>query len=122
MNPTINTTTKAATKVGGPKRPQKTEEEKAEYLALFKRSGMPVSAFCRQHGLCEQTFYYWRDKLRQGGAALPPARGGFAEVAVEAALISATATIHLNTGLSLELPAGADVGWVGRLVRELRAS
>ena len=64
MNPTISTrTTKTA---GGPKRPPRSEEEKAEYLALFERSGKPVSVFCREHGLCEQTFYYWRNRLRSG--------------------------------------------------------
>src|ERR1035438_1404687 len=61
MNPRISArTTKTA---GGPRRAPRSEEEKAEYLALFERSGKPVSAFCREHGLCEQTFYYWRKSV-----------------------------------------------------------
>src|ERR1035441_7919725 len=62
MNPKISArTTKTA---GGPRRAPRSEEEKAEYLALFERSGKSVSAFCREHGLCEQTFYYWRKRLQ----------------------------------------------------------
>jgi transposase-like protein len=118
MNPTISTrTTKTA---GGPKRPLRSNEEKAEYLALFERSGKPVSAFCREHGLCEQTFYYWRKRSRSG-AVRPAVKAGFAEVAVEAASVSPSIIVHLNTGVLLEVPVGADPVWVGRLVGELRA-
>jgi hypothetical protein len=46
---------------------------------------------------------------------------GIAEAAVEAASSSPGFIVHLNTGVLLELPVGADPSWVGRLVRELRA-
>jgi transposase-like protein len=88
-------------------------------LALFERSGKSVSAFCREHGLCEQTFYYWRKRLRRD-AILPAAKAGFAEVAVEAAGMSSNIVVHLNTGILLEIPVGADPAWVGRLMGELR--
>lgn len=88
-------------------------------LALFERSGKSVSAFCREHGLCEQTFYYWRKRLRRD-AILPAVKAGFAEVAVEAAGVSSNVTVHLNTGILLEIPVGADPAWVGRLMGELR--
>src|ERR1039458_3222382 len=110
MNPTISTrTTKTA---GGPKWPPRSKEEKAEYLALFERSGKSVSAFCRKHGLCEQTFYYWRKRLHRG-AVLPAVKAGFAEVAVEAAGMSSNIIVHLNTGILLELPVvGSSFGSV----------
>jgi transposase-like protein len=118
MNPTISTrTTKTA---GGPRRSSRSKEVKAQYLALFERSGKSVSAFCREHGMCEQTFYYWRNRLRPG-AVLPAVKAGFAEVAVEAASVSSNIIVHLNTGVLLELPVGANPAWVGRLVGELRA-
>ena len=78
-----------------------------------------MSAFCREHGLCEQTFYYWRKRLRRD-AILPAVKAGFAEVAVEAAGVSSNVTVHLNTGILLEIPVGADPAWVGRLMGELR--
>src|SRR5271165_2966681 len=103
MNPTIRTrTTKTA---GGPRRPPRSKKEKAEILALFERSGKSVSAFCREHGLCEQTFYYWRKQVRPD-AILPAVKAGFAEVAVETAGVSSSIIVHLNTGDFLELPVG----------------
>jgi transposase-like protein len=116
MNPTISTRKKAS----GRNRRRRSPEEKTEYLALFEKSGMPVSAFCREHGLCEQTFYYWRKQLGAGHARQGAAKVGFAEVAVAAVSASSNVTVHLNTAVSLELAVGADVAWVGRLVRELR--
>lgn len=89
-------------------------------MALFERSGKPVSAFCREHGLCEQTVYYWRKRLRRA-AEVPAVKAGFAEVAVEPVGVSPNIIVHLNTGILLELPVGADPSWVGRLVGELRA-
>jgi hypothetical protein len=41
-----------------------------------------VSAFCREHGLCEQPFYYWRKRVRPD-SILPAVKAGFAEAAVE---------------------------------------
>jgi len=117
MNPAIGKrTTKTA---GGPRRPLRSKEEKAQYLALFERSGKSVSAFCLEQGLCEQTFYYWRKRVRPD-AILPAVKAGFAEVAVEAAGVSPSIIVHLNTSVLLEVPVGADPAWVGRLVGELR--
>lgn len=78
-----------------------------------------MSAFCQEHGLCEQTFYYWRKRLRRA-AILPAVKAGFAEVSLEAAGVSSSIIVHLNTGVLLEVPVGADPAWVGRLLGELR--
>lgn len=78
-----------------------------------------MSAFCREHRLCEQTFYYWRKRLRPG-AVLPAVKAGFAKVAVEAAGVPSNIIVHLNTGVLLEVPVGADTAWVGRLMGEMR--
>ena len=80
-----------------------------------------MSAFCREHGLCEQTFYYWRKRLRRA-AEVPAVKAGFAEVAVEPVGVSPNIIVHLNTGILLELPVGADPSWVGRLVGELEGA
>jgi hypothetical protein len=55
------------------------------------------------------------------GLGRPAVKTGIAEAAVEAASSSPGFIVHLNTGVLLELPVGADPSWVGRLVRELRA-
>lgn len=51
---------------------------------------------------------------------MPVVKTGFAEVAVEATGVPSNIFVHLNTGVLLELPVGADPAWVGRLVGELR--
>ncbi len=98
-------------------------EEKRRLLMLQKRSGKSVSAFGREHGLCEQTFCYWRGRLRPERAA-KPTEAGFAEVAVAPPATSAPLglAVYLPTGVTLEIAAGADALWVGQLIRELQGS
>jgi hypothetical protein len=31
-----------------------------------------VAAFCREHGLCEQTFHYWRNRLQMAASSFGP--------------------------------------------------
>lgn len=45
----------------------KTQESRREFWRQFvprqEQSGMPVRAFCRQHGANEHSFYQWRKRL-----------------------------------------------------------
>jgi transposase-like protein len=49
-----------------------------ERLAGWRGSGQSIGAYCRELGLSEQQFYYWRARLRQeaGAASSPPERSG----------------------------------------------
>jgi hypothetical protein len=40
----------------------------------WEASGLSVRAFCRQHGLVETSFYYWKRELRSRDAATASAR------------------------------------------------
>ncbi len=35
----------------------------AELIGQQQQSGLTVSAFCREHGFSDQTFYNWRKRL-----------------------------------------------------------
>jgi Transposase len=43
-----------------------------ERVARWSASGLSVRAFCRQHGLVEASFYYWKRELRSRDAVLSP--------------------------------------------------
>lgn len=63
-----------------------TEKERADCLAEFERSGTSAAAFCREKGLCYQTFLNWR---RRHGAlsraqATRPEEAEFVEVELPA--------------------------------------
>ena len=46
-----------------------------ERVARWSTSGLSVRAFCRQHGLIETSFYYWKRELRAREAASTSATG-----------------------------------------------
>lgn len=48
------------------------ERQWRERVARWQASGLSARAFCRQHGLAEASFYYWKRELRSRDAALPP--------------------------------------------------
>ena len=47
----------------------KTVEERTGYwrerIAEQERSGIPVQQFCKERGITEQFFYFWRKRLRK---------------------------------------------------------
>src|SRR5579862_3021383 len=90
------------------------------YLALFEKSGLSAVAFCREHGLCKQTFYNWRQRVRREGAA-PARRGrGFAQVAVtDGPASSGALCVQLPGGLSIDVAAHTDPLWLAQVLREL---
>ena len=40
-----------------------TQDEWRELLAQQSSSGMTISAFCHRRGVCESTFYAWRQRI-----------------------------------------------------------
>ncbi len=45
------------------------ERQWRERMASWRESGLSVRAFCRQQGLIETSFYYWKRELRARDAA-----------------------------------------------------
>lgn len=75
-----------------------------DLIAKQVQSGFSVRAFCAQHGLKDQAFYWWRRQLRE---ALPVR---FALVETSAALrpTPALLKLRLSSGEELEIAPGVD--------------
>ena len=80
------------------------EKKWTELIRQQQQSGLSVSVFCRDRGLSDQAFYYWRKRL----SARKPVR--FALVAAGAATTSDPAPIELllASGDRLRIAAGTD--------------
>ena len=73
-----------------------TAAERAEWLALFERSGQSVAEFCRHNDLSPATLYFW---LRQQQGAASGEDGALVEVPLAAVLDRGTGTF-----IAAELP------------------
>jgi transposase-like protein len=77
---------------------------------------MSVSRFCTAHGLAEQSFYYWRKRLRQQ----MPMRFALVETGT-APTPEADLELVLATGERLRIGAGVDAQALRRVLEALRA-
>ena len=69
-----------------------------------RKSGMSVSSWCSENGICKSTYYFWQKKVftKLRNESQPE----FAEVCV-AAPAEITATVHLGN-ISVDIHSGAD--------------
>lgn len=98
-----------------------TAAERAEWLALYERSGQSAAEFCRQNDLSPATLYFW---LRQQQGAPSGEEGALVEVplAMATALERRTGGIvgvELPNGLRLQVPVGVDITWLSVLVQSV---
>jgi transposase-like protein len=83
------------------------------------RSGMSVQRFCEEQGLKEQSFYYWRKRLREQQPmrfALVETGSGRQRPAGEVEM-----ELVLATGERLRIGAGVDPAALRRVLEALRA-
>lgn len=97
-----------------------TPEQKAELLLQFAASGLNAAEFCRQAKLPRKQLWNWqrRGQTRPAAAGTP----AFAEVRLTGPLPTAEVVIGLGAELTLRVPAGLDVDWVGQLLQAVRRS
>jgi transposase-like protein len=96
-----------------------TAPERAEWLALFEKSGQTAAEFCRDNDLSPATLSFW---LRQQGAPEPEQEPALVEVMMptpSTAPASAAVTVRLPSGLRMEITAGTDPKWLAQLLRVL---
>jgi len=97
-----------------------TAAERAEWLALYERSGQSAAEFCRQNDLSAATLYFW---LRQQQGAPSGEDGALVEVPLAVgALERRTGTVvgvELPSGLRLQVPVGVDVAWLSALLQSV---
>ena len=92
----------------------------AELLRAQALSGVSVSAFCRKHGVSDQSFYTWRKRL-SGGIPDKPVR--FSLVEAEAPVNTkdiAGLELILASGDRLRIAAGADAATLRSVLQVLR--
>jgi hypothetical protein len=92
----------------------------SERLAEQERSGMSVRSFCKDHGIAEHVFYYWRKRLRNQSQ---PVRFALVERAGAPPESSAPAGLELvlTTGERLRIGAGVDAATLRTVMEVLRA-
>lgn len=92
----------------------------AERVSECRNSGQSVLSWCKEHGICSQTYYKWQKRLYALAQAQQESQ--FAEVTPvmgprEAA--SVAITIHV-AGVSAEIHNGADPDTVESVLRILK--
>ena len=102
-------------------RDAKVERERKwrEHLAVWKNSGLSQAAYCRQHGLMQSDFSWWKRETvrRDQGASVPPA---FVPMQVELAPVESHGfELLLNGGRTLRFDARVDPAALSRIVRVL---
>jgi transposase-like protein len=94
-----------------------------EIVGRQAASGLSVRAFCRQAGIGEPSFYFWRRTLRARDAGPPPvAACAFVPAVVHehaAPLREASILFECGAGLRLCLPVTISATWVAELLRAL---
>jgi hypothetical protein len=105
-----------------------------ERITVQRASGQSIRAWCRQNGLPEHAYYWWRCRL-----GLSPARKrrsrqardlGFAQVVVgRAAVVEPPVwsgvepiVLRFSGGRELVLPGSMPVGQIAGLIRELEGA
>lgn len=88
----------------------------SELIRQQQQSGLSVTAFCRQHGFSDQTFYNWRKRL----AGSEPVR--FALVAADAPGTGGQLPIELLlvSGDRLRIAPGTDTATLRTVLNVLR--
>ena len=104
-------------------------EERRRLLELYGRGGLSQRRFCERHDVALSTLTYWLRQARRrgrstGAPAIVELPGGLAaEMRVGAGTgeSGGTVSIRLPNGLEVRTGSGADVRWMGTLLRELHA-
>jgi len=94
-----------------------------ELIGRQVASGLSVRAFCRQEGVGEPSFYFWRRKIRTRDAEpAPAATPAFVPAVVrEVPRGAESILVEWDPGLRLRLPATISAAWVAALLRAVAA-
>lgn len=94
----------------------------AERVAECRASGQSVLSWCKEHGICSQTYYKWQKRLYTLVEAQQEVQ--FAEVTAAhretAAAHPVGITIHIG-GAAVDVHGGADMATLERVLRMLKS-
>ena len=101
------------------------EKEWRQILQRKDASGLSVRAFCRQEGIRESSYYFWRQTIRDRDAQpQATARDAFVPAAISELPFTQQGdriVLELRTGFTLHLPATTSATWVAELITVLDA-
>ena len=105
-------------------RRQRTPKEKAEILREHRRSGLPLLAFARKHGLCYTSLLRWRSRQHRQGAnvLVSPDTGAdprFVPVKIEGEVLSGDYVLSWLGGRSVKIPQQFEPDSLRRLLAVL---
>jgi hypothetical protein len=87
-----------------------------EIISEQNTTGLSVSAYCRQHGINEKTFYNWRKKLNN---SLEPKLKRFIQVKAAENGSGKVLRIHTPGGYRLEVESGTERNYVQSILEVL---
>ena len=96
----------------------RTEQQKkwVELIRQQEQSTLSVSAFCRDRGFSDQSFYNWRKKL----AAVGPVRFALVDAGASGAGVPAPMELILASGDRLRIAPGTDAATLRTVLSVLR--
>ena len=94
--------------------------EWAGKITACRNSGQPVKIWCRENGICEQTYYKWQRRLFEMAQAQQEVR--FAEVTPVTATRSGGIAVTVRiSGNEADIHSGADAATVETVLRILKS-
>ena len=88
----------------------------AELIRQQGQSRLSVTAFCREHGVSDQSFYNWRKRLSESETV----RFALVEAGASGTKDQAAIELFLATGDRLRIPPGADAATLRTVLTVLR--
>jgi transposase-like protein len=110
------------TTIGKKTRRMRSAAERANWVALFERSGQSVKSFCREHELTPSGLWAWRRKLRDKAAGLVEVRRSVRRSAAgnrEIADSGAALRICFPGGTQVDVMAGTEARWLAEVLGTL---
>ena len=89
-------------------------------ISECRNSGMAVKVWCRENGVCEQTYYKWQKRLFEMAQAQQEVQ--FAEVTPARSIRSDNVAVTVRlAGAEADIHSGADVATVETVLRFLKS-
>ena len=89
-------------------------------ISECRKSGMAVKVWCRENGVCEQTYYKWQKRLFEMAQAQQEVQ--FAEVTPKRAIRSDNVAVTVRlAGAEADIHSGADAATVETVLRFLKS-
>jgi hypothetical protein len=101
---------------------QANREQWMRHVSAWNQSGVSQSAYCRTHGLVLGTFHAWVGRVKRMGVEAPAPLTMVPVVVqpdVDHAQLSSRLSLQHHSGWQLQLPAGTEANWLGKVLKEL---